>query len=142
MRKLHVFLGVCFAVALGVLLAPTHPADAQSVGIGTSDTWSGHDDRTATCSKSISSTASVVAAVTGRRINVRAITMSSSGAGVVVFQDGSGGTTIGNFYLAANTPVTIYENAFGAGMKTTSGNGLFAVLSGATLTAVVRYRAE
>lgn len=128
------------AVMLGVVLAPSNPVEAQSGPFN--DTWSGHDERVATFSGSINTSTAVVAAVTGKRINVRAITFRSSGAGVVAFQDGSGGTTIGNFYLAANTPVTIYENQFGPGLKTTSGNGLYATLAGATLTAVVRYRAE
>lgn len=135
LRALGVLL--CAATAIGLLLSPLSPLGAQS-----SDTWSGHIDKIGTCSTSISSSAAVIAAVSGKVINVRAMTLRSSGAGVVVFQDGSSGTTIANIYLEADKPYTIYENQFGGGLKTTSGTGLYAVLSGATLTAIVRYQLQ
>lgn len=134
-------LGLVAAVVLGVALAPVQPLEAQSA-VPYVDTWSGHNEAVATFSGSINTTTAVIAAVSGKKINVRAITMRSSSAGVVVFQDGSGGTTIGNFYLEADVPYTIYENALGPGMKTSTGNGLYAVLSGATLTTTIRYRAN
>lgn len=97
------------------------------------------DEGMSTVSTSISSTAAVVPAVSGKRIVVRSCVLASSGAGVVVFQDGSGGSTLANIYLAANTNLVLDEQFFGAGgITTTRGNGLYAVLSGATLTATLR----
>lgn len=141
LKKLGALTAILLVAAfLGVALAPLHPVEAQSGP--TNDTWSGHNEGLATFSGSINTAAAVVAAQSGKVINVRAITMRSSGAGVVVFKDGASGSTIANFYLEADKPVTIYENQFGKGLKTTSGTGLYAVLSGATLTALVRYRAD
>lgn len=108
------------------------------------DTWSRSDERLATVSATISTSggAAVVSAVTGKLVNVRAITFRSDTTGVVTFLDGASGSTIANYYMVANKPYTFYEGLFGPGLKTTRGNGLYAYLSGATLTATVRYRAE
>lgn len=133
-------LAALLAFAVAFCAATTRRAVAQSAPAH--DTWSHHDDRLATISASISSTAAVVAGVTNKQVNVRAMTLRSDTAGVVTFQDGSGGTTIGQVYLEANKPYTIYEGALGKGLTTSTGNGLYAVLPSATLTAFVRYRAE
>lgn len=99
-------------------------------------------EQVSTVSTSISSTTAVVAAVSGKRLCVKSMILRSSSAGVVVFQDGSGGTTLANIYLAQDSTLVIDEHVLGEGFKTTSGNGLYAVLSGATLTAVVRCAQE
>jgi hypothetical protein len=96
----------------------------------------------ATISASVSTTAAVVAAVSGKKICVKSMVLRSSTAGVMVFTDGSGGTTLANIYLAQDTNLVLDEHVLGEGFKTTAGNALHAVLSGATLTATIRYAQE
>lgn len=140
-RSRYWVLAVLFAFALTFSGVTAKRAAAQA-GNGSGDTWSGHDERVATISALCSNSTALVSAITNKKVNIRAITISSDTAGVIAFQDGSGGTTIAQVYVAANTPITIYEGAFGPGVKTTKGNGLYLQLSSATITAFVRYRAE
>jgi hypothetical protein len=135
-------LGAILAIAtlLGVaLFAPASPVNAQTI-----DTWSGHDDRIVTVDAvTITTTTQLLAATTGKKVIVKSIDFNSSIAGAVKLQDGSGGATIGEFYLAANTPRQIPEGNLGNGCKTTSGNGLFAIgPSTAALTATIRYQLQ
>lgn len=144
MRTRYGVLSLLVAVFASVAYTTAYvaPAKAQGVAGVTADTWSGKNDLLSTVSTSISTTTAVITAVSGKVINVRSITFRVSAGGVVQFQDGSGGTTIGSFYAVTNTPYTLYEGQFGGGMRTSSGTGLYAVLSGATLTALVRYQTE
>jgi hypothetical protein len=135
-------LGAVLAIATLVgaaLFAPAAPVHAQTI-----DTWSGHDERIACVDAvTITSTTQLIAATTGKKVIIKAIDLSSSIAGAVKLQDGSGGTTIGEFYLAANTPRQIPEGQLGTACKTTSGNALFAIgPSTAALTATIRYQLQ
>jgi len=99
-------------------------------------------EQISTVSTSISSSTAVVAASSGKRLCVRSMVLRSSAAGVVVFTDGDAGTTLANVYLGQDSTLVIDEHALREGFKTTSGNGLYAVLSGATLTATFRVALE
>lgn len=104
-----------------------------------------HGDKFASVSVLVSTTNTIVAGVSGKKINVRALTLSASGAGTITFQDGSGGTAIGHYYVeATKNPAVLLPDSFGGlGMRTTAGNGLFALgASGVTLYCTVRYSEE
>lgn len=92
--------------------------------------------------KSISSSALIVSATTGKKTVWLGGVLRSSGAGIVAIQDGAGGSTLANIYLEANTPLVINPSDLGEGVKTTAGTGLAAELSGATLTGTLRVRTE
>lgn len=126
-------VALAFLLGLGLHLAAPSRAFAQPPKLVES---------VSTISASISSSAAVAAAVSGKRLCVRSMILRSSAAGVVEFQDGEGGTTLANIYLAQDTTLVIDEHVLGEGFKTTAGNGLYAELSGATLTAVVRCAQE
>lgn len=108
-----------------------------------SRTYSGIE-RAATCSTSISSGANVIAATAAKRIKLKSALLRSSGAGVVVFKDGSGGSTLLNVYLEANVPLVVPLDQLGGGggVRCSTNTALHATLSGATLTAVFRYELE
>lgn len=95
-------------------------------------------------SGSINTTTAVVAApASDKRHVIRALHFTTTQAGAVVFQDGSGGSTVLAVYGAANTPVTVPADVFGiAGVRLTKGNALHAVLTSATLHAVIRTSLE
>lgn len=94
------------------------------------------------CSQSISTAAPVISLVAGKKLCVKSAVLNSGGAGVVVFEDGSGGDVIARIYLEANKPLIIDEHVLGEGFKSTAGNGIYATLSGATLTATFRVALE
>jgi hypothetical protein len=89
---------------------------------------------------SISTEAVIATAASGTHYTIHAMQVASSGAGVVVFKDGTTGTTIANVYLAANTPTLIGQDVFGAaGLKcSATDRTITATLSGATLTILMR----
>lgn len=90
-----------------------------------------------TFSGSISTEATVITGATGTALHIRSMDIESSGAGVVVFKDGTGGTTILNVYCAATTPREL-TNVFGSNGLALTQNVLTATLSGATLTMTAR----
>lgn len=141
METLKKYVAVALVAILAVGVVSEIPsrlprAEAQAASS------SGHDERTATISASVSSSASVITAISGKKIAVKGMVLRSSGAGVMVFTDGDGGTALCKIYLEADKSFTVDELVLGGGLKTTAGNGLYAVLSGATLTATFRYWAQ
>jgi hypothetical protein len=88
---------------------------------------------------SISSGADITSSVSGRSIAIKALTIASDTAGVVVFRDGSQtGDVIGDLYLEANKPFTVPLDVLGPGMASSKGNTIQAKLSSATLTLTAR----
>lgn len=86
--------------------------------------------------------AALTSAVSGKKQRIVGLHLTATDAGVVSFFDGSGGDTIGAFYLAANTPTLIPSDILGEGMLTTAGNAIYADAAAGTLTGFVRYRLE
>lgn len=89
---------------------------------------------TGTASATGTSTTSLVGAVTSQHIYATAVSCSNSGAtaATVVFQDGSGGTTLWEIYVPAGG-----GNNLGGGrplFRTTAGNALFFASGGSTTT--------
>jgi len=86
---------------------------------------------------------SAIATSASNIISVKAVTLSSDTAGVVLLLDGNNsGTVLGAFYLAANTPRDVGSDLLGPGLNTTSGQGVFVRQASGTVTAVFRYRLE
>lgn len=137
MKTKFTFLALLLAVLAGVFgLSPRSaradlPFEAREK-LG----WANAIDLTA------SGGAALTSASSGRKQRVVALQITSTSAQVVSFFDGSGGNTLGAFYLAANTPTTIPSDVLGAGMLTTSGNAIYASAAAGTLTGFVRYRLE
>lgn len=77
----------------------------------------------------------IVSAVTGSKIRVLSILVSSDSQENVEILDGTGGSVLQKFYLAANGTVT-ESAAQGWLIETSAGNALIANLSGANNTSV------
>lgn len=135
------YIGLIALLALSGLSAvavvgPRREAKAQ-------DTWTGRAQVMATVSTNVSSTTSIVAAVSGKKLTVKAMVLCGDQAGVYLLQDGSGGTTLWAQYLAANTPLVIDEKVLGPGFQTTAGTALYCDgPSSAVLTAGFRIQRE
>jgi hypothetical protein len=98
-------------------------AQAAPIGVESIKTFTG----------SVATETPVITGATGKKLHVRSMEIASSVGGVVVFKDGTAGTTVANIYLIANTPRDI-TNLFGAGGLGLSQNVLTATLAGSTLT--------
>jgi hypothetical protein len=86
-----------------------------------------------------------VATVTGRRVSVKAASVSSTVAGVLLFRDGSSsGTVLGRMPLpVADTLYHLTSDMLGPGMTTTAGNSLFLEFTaGSSISGGLRYRVE
>lgn len=133
------------AIGAGQLLEHKHEvlpkASAQNVS---TESYAGHNESTKCCSVAVGATTAVIfTAVSGKALIVKAIpSVTLSAAGILSFQDGSGGATLFQMYLAANTPSSpISEASLRGGFKTTAGNALYAVCNAAgtcTISAVVQ----
>jgi hypothetical protein len=99
---------------------------------------------TVTASSALSGGTALVNSSSGKRIVVESMVVRASSAGVVTISDGTGGTALGKFYLAQDTPLILDEDLFGAeGLRTTAGNALAASgTDGVTVTALMRIRYE
>jgi hypothetical protein len=116
-------------VVVGVLLFGQAPAKAAPIGY----------EAVKCHSAALSGDTALIAATSGKRIVVKALVIRSSGAGVLVLKDGSGGSTIANLYLAADTNYVIGPKVLGEeGIRTSSGVGLYAAMSTNTITTTMR----
>jgi hypothetical protein len=99
---------------------------------------------TVTASAALSGGTAIVNSSSGKRIVVKSMILRASSAGVVTISDGTGGTALGKFYLAQDTPLILDEDLFGAeGLRTTAGNALDASgTNGVTLTSLTRVEYE
>ncbi len=99
------------------------------------DSWSGHNEflTTVNTAYTANTAATVFTGVSGRILNVRAMTFSTSAAGFLVFKDHASGNIIGQFYCAATTQYQVTEDLLGIGMQTTVAGGaidMFVTVSG------------
>lgn len=122
-------------VAAVMTLGALAPARAQDSGAGKIEVLT-------SLSTSISTSAAITSATTGKRQVIRSAVLASSGAGVVVLRDGDGGDLLAAIYLEANKPFAFTPELLGGGIRSSSGNAIYATLSGATLTAVMRVQRE
>lgn len=90
---------------------------------------------------SINAETTIVTGTASKKLHIVSVDLNSSGAGIVVLKDGTGGTTVQNVYLAANTPRQLTDLYGSNGLALTQ-NILTATLAGATLTCTVRYWEE
>jgi hypothetical protein len=86
----------------------------------------------------ISSETTVATAATGTHLTVQSAIATVTTAGVVVFKDGTAGTTVANVYLASNTPTVLGPSVWGAHGLTLAHANLTGTLSGSTLTILFR----
>jgi hypothetical protein len=114
-------------VSIAANMRDSYTAQAAPIGVESIKTFTG----------SITTEATVITGATGKKLHIRSMEIASSVAGVVVFKDGTGGTTVANVYLAANTPRDI-TNLFGGNGLALSQNVLTATLASSTLTMSAR----
>lgn len=129
LRKSLAAMLLALLVALGLAILP--PLDLRKAYAGEVT------DRFASVSVSINSEATLITPTSGKRLTLRSmqVSLSAGSAGVVVFKDGTGGTTIASVFLEAQkNPITI---TFGRSGKRLSAadHVLTGTLSGGTLTA-------
>lgn len=93
-------------------------------------------------SVSIDQGAAITSATTGKRQVIKSMLLRSSTAGVVVFNDGTGSGQLAHVYLEANKPFVVPAEVLGNGIRSSSGNAIYAYLGSATLTAVLRVQRE
>lgn len=112
------------------------------------DSWSGHTENVVPFSASVTLNAApalICTAVTGKTLNIRAITITDSASGVVEIYNGSGGagsTVLMSVGLIANTPLTLTEDMLGQGLRTTSGTGLYVSGATGTISLTMRVRQD
>jgi hypothetical protein len=127
MNRLLALLAV-FALALASTVSNyTHPQPVHALSSENIRTFTG----------SINAETTVITGATGDKLHIRSLEIATDTSGVVVFKDGTGGATVLNLYLIANTPRDI-TNLFGAGGVALSQNKLTATEAGATLTFTAR----
>ena len=122
-------------------LIPGLPPKSEAV----TEDWIGHSELSSQGSLTTVNNAVIVSATTlngvNARLQVKAIVMTGATAGNYVFFSGStpsGANQIGNFYLAANTPVSYNaDNLRGVGMRSASGQGIYCVGPGVLTWQVV-----
>lgn len=91
--------------------------------------------KTAHIDAATSGESTVVAAVTGSKIRVLSITVSTDSVENVTILDGTGGSTLQKFYLSGNVAQS-ESSGQGYLFETSAGNALVANLSGANNTSV------
>lgn len=126
------YLALALVLALGLVGAVVSSAQATTYGKTLTGGWQPFTG-------SISGGVAVATPdAATKKLTVYGAQVSCSSAGVVLVTDGTGGSTIGQFYFAANTPQTWGEEIFGAqGISLTAGNAL--VFSGSgTFTGTFR----
>jgi hypothetical protein len=86
---------------------------------------------------SVNAETTIITGATGHKLHLRTLEIATDTSGVVVMKDGTGGATVLNLYLIANTPRDL-SNLFGAGGLSLTQNKLTATEAGATLTLTAR----
>lgn len=133
MKKIMAAVLVALVLALGVHMVPAGAQETPSIG----------SEVMTTISTSVSASTSLVSAVTGRRLVIKALHLNGDTAGVYAFTDGDGGTTLLNVYLPANTDVQVTDKILADVVKTTAATALYVDgPSGAVLRCNVRTRRE
>jgi hypothetical protein len=131
MKKILAPLFAALLVVLALLSASTPRAFAETR----------RDEVITSSTDAVGSIASIITAVSGKKIVVKSMILASSSAGVLSFRDGASGNWLASVYLAANTTYTFDDKVLGDGFKTTAGNALYADGEG-TLTATFRIHRE
>lgn len=126
-----VLLIALLAIGGGAVLAQSRDAFGRLLG------YHDHRESVRTFAGPLSAnTAQVFTGVEGKRLVVKSLCLSSSAAGVVTFQDGSGGPAIAHLGLEANKPLEVPDDVLGFGIRATAGNGIYAVFDSPTDFAV------
>ncbi len=84
----------------------------------------------------------ITSAVTGKRQVIKGFALASDTAGVVALLDGEGGDTIGVIYFAQDTTLVMDPEDIGEGIKSSSGNAIYASNNGAVLNGLLRLKTE
>lgn len=124
---------ILVALCLAGYLYPAGAQETASVGY----------ESVTTIATSVSASTSLVAAVTGRKLVIKALHLNGDTAGTYAFTDGDGGTTLLNVYLPANTDVQINDKILADCVKTTAATALYVDgPSSAVLRCNIRTRRE
>lgn len=132
MKNPYKALALALVLALGLIASVVTRADATTYGKTLTGGWQSF-------SGSIAGGVSVATPdTTTKRLTLFGGVISCGTAGVVLLIDGTAGSTIGQFYVAANTPQTLGVDLFGAqGISLTAGNALIVSGTG-TFTSTLR----
>lgn len=136
-RKFGLFgLVAVLAVALWATAGLAQDGTVGNVGVGRSQMVAGN-------TLALTGTpASVVSAVSGKSLCVKALHLGTATATTVQFYDGSGtGSPIGAPIYVPTTGVTLGPDVLGQGFATTAGNALY-VSGGQTVTITLRVQKD
>ncbi len=126
------FFALALILALGLVGAVVSRVEATTYGKTLTGGWQPFSGSAA------GGVAVATPDATNKRLTIFGGNISSGTAGIFLLVDGTGGSTIGQFYLAANTPYTWGADLFGAqGISLTAGNALIVSGTG-TVTSTFR----